>query len=469
MQPHPTPTSDPLPQRWTGDTLLVHEALRAAWGDANREEAVLRWLLDRSPSEWALVDVSARSWLRPSSAPPSSASTLSAGWLSFAADGHKREAAVARLADDPHPAAAGFLLVRCDDWVGPVRARAQDAVGRLAAAGRLDYARWTPLLLARTQRSRSTERLATLLDAAPPAVMSDLLRHPDRATRRWAVDRIGSQCLPAEALERLLQPIREPFVAAALAELLVASGADPVALLAAVRRVGWGHLADAPTPPLATPTLATGLLDASRAIQALAQRAAEARGVDAEALYLAAPTAQPAQRRRRLAGLDTLRAPAASALAQEALLDPDGSVRATAIEVLGHASPPPGQRLRGLLSTTYGVELRATVRALRANQIRVPEPQLAALRRGTLEQRRAAWDLGRASGRWHRLCASLLAASDPDPALARAASADVACWIEHVSVRAGKPPPELRAVVEQVLATTPEVVPGIEQLRFAIR
>ncbi len=138
-----------LPDRWTGDLELLWNALAAALRDPSLEHELLRWLQDRSPWEWARLDDSERSWRAVYKGPSFTSSTLSRGWRSFSGNGHEREAAVRELAFDSHEATNGFLLVRCDDWVGAVRQRARAAILSLVAEGKVDLLTWMPLLLAR--------------------------------------------------------------------------------------------------------------------------------------------------------------------------------------------------------------------------------------------------------------------------------------------------------------------------------
>lgn len=454
-----------LPARWRGDVDRFDAALHAAWGAPDREEAILRWMIGRSPSEWALLDETGRSWRRGRET-DAATSTLAAAWLSGSPDGHAREAAVRALAVDPHEAAAGFLLIRCDDWVRQVREPAQQAIRRLAEEGRLRP--WFPLLLARAGRARAAAALLPILEATPTDLEPALLAHHDRATRRWALARVLDRPCSPDALERLLGPVRDAAVARALAARLLGDEAAAGRLRrdhrVSVRVEAWAALSR--TAPLDLSELTQGLLDRSPMVRALAQTAARRRQIDATPLYLAAPTHAPAQRRRRLAGLAAWGAPEAWELAHTALTDPDPAVRATAIGVLG----PRLQTLPQLLLTTRGLELRAVIRALRAQKTFIPEASLTHLRQGAPDQRRAAWAVGRSQGIWHRLRAGLIAMNDADPDLANLATSDVCAWLAQAWAHAGHPPPELRGVIADALKTWPKGLEWQEQqLQFLMR
>lgn len=435
---------------------VIGGALDAAWGHPHREEAVLQSVRHLSPGEWARLDERERGsgYYRAPRFPATLHSTLAEGWRSFAADGHVREAAVRALASDPHEAANGFLLVRCDDWVDVVRAVAHDAVRRRLRTNALDVEAWMPLILARDERRRAGQLVEACVAASPPTLGERLLAHRDRRTRRWAVRRVLAQSPAAAELERLVETATDPTIARALATKLAAltddEGLDRLLRdrRAAVRRAAWEQLA---TGRLPGAELSAGLLDGTPTIRALAQWVARARQVDAGAVYLAAAQRTAVERRRRLVGLGEWGAPEATAVAQMLLGDPDVSVRVAAIDVLALRLEAPGPLLLGLLPHVRGPELGAVRRGLLTNQLRVGDAELAALRTGAPEQRLTAWRLGRARGRWERLVAGLRAVGDPDEALATAARADVDSWAAHLAAEAGRPTPEHRRALEEAL------------------
>lgn len=443
-----------MPTDWERDLDVIWAALG---GRPDREGEALRWLQRRSPGEWARLDEHERAaeYYTPARCSPTLHSTLAEGWRSFASDGRVREAAVRALASDPHEVANGFLLVRCDDWVDVVRALARGAVLDRLRSGALDVATWMPLILARDERRRAGQLVQACAAAFSPSLGERLLSHSDRGTRRWAVRRVLAQAPGAADLERLVAGVGDPTVARTLATRLAALTDDDGLLRllrdrrAGVRLSAWEHVAEGRLPGL---DLAAGLLDPAPTIRALVQRAARARGVDAGAVYLAAPQRTAPERRRRLVSLAEWGAPEATVLAEAARADPDAIVRVAAITVLARRLDNPGPVLLGMLLRVGGAELRAVRDGLLADRVRVDDADLAALRAGGPDQRLAAWRLGRARGRWERLVAALLARGDPDEALASAAETDLVNWCRDIGPEAGRPAAEQRRALEAALA-----------------
>lgn len=444
-----------LPERWTGDMSLVWNEVDAAWGKPEREEAILRWLKGRTPGDWARLDEGHRGWrYSHGGAPAGARGTLADGWRSFAADGYERERAVLALERDPHEVAVGFLLVRCDDWVAPVRLRARTAVLARAAAGQIDIAAWMPLVLARDARARAGGLVEACVALSPPGLPEVLIHHRDRRTRRWALERLLAREPDAGELQRLVASVEDVSIARVLASRLAGLVEDGGLLRlladrrAGVRRAAWEHVVSGRLPDL---DLRAGLLDAAPTIRALAQQAARSRGVDAGNVYLNAPERSAAERRRRLVGLGEWGAKEAVSIARSALDDPDESVRVAAIEVLAIRMDHAEALLLDLLRARRGAELRAVRRGLLLNRISVSDVDLALLRRGDAERRMAAWRLGMARGRWERLLADLLALGDDDDHLAEAVEGDLANWRIHVMPEAGNPPSALRPALKEAL------------------
>lgn len=444
-----------LPDRWTGEMSLVWSAVDAAWGKPEREEEILLWLRRRTPGEWSRIDESQRGWRQGhGGAPVGARCTLADGWRSFAADGYERERAVRALEQDPNEAANGFLLVRCDDWVNPVRLRARTAILARAAGGRMEVATWMPLLLARDARTRASGIVEACVALTPPGLTEDLLNNRDRRTRRWALERTLASAPDAVELERLVSSVPDATVARSLAARLAALVDDEglrrllADRRAGVRRAAWELVEAGRLPGL---DLHRGLMDGAPTIRAHAQQAARARGIDAGAVYLSADTGSVSQQRRRLRGLADWGAKEAVTNAQQLLDHPDQFLRATAVEVLALRMEHPEELLLDLLRRCHGPELRAVRRGLLLNRVRVGEPDLALLREGDKEQRMAAWRLGMARGRWERLLADLHAIGDDDDHLAEAVEADLANWRLHVMPEAGTPPRDLRPMLEAAL------------------
>lgn len=466
---------DVLPQ-WRGDTASLLGVLNDAWGSASREEAILRWMMSRSPTQWALIDSAARTWCHASAGPPPGHdTTLARAWAACARDGRTRAAAVSALVADPHDAVPGFLIVRADDWVHPVRVAAEDALRRRAEAGQLPIEHWAPLLLARARRARARVFLARLIEAAPPAVDARLLTNTDRMSRRWALGRFLARRPDVDALRAALAPALDPAVTEPIAVRLAecADVAQLHALLvdrrAPVRAAAWGRLREQLTVVVPAALLVDGLLDRNPSVRHAARTAARARGVDPGAVYRAAPGLSAADRRRRLEGLEACRAPDVAMLAEGALRDEAPSVRTTAIAVLtrNHAGAA-GILARRLADATHH-ELRAVVRSLVALRARPSPTQTETLWRGSPEQQWAAWRLERARGPWDRLVASLRASQAPDEALVDAAIADVRTWMQHHYTTAYNPPAHLRTAVDRWLAAAPLPEEHKALLRFAVQ
>ncbi|MFC8128813.1 hypothetical protein [Streptomyces sp. NPDC057302] len=110
-------------------------------------------------------------------------------------DGRVREAAIARAARRPE--LLPLIVIRCTDWVGPVRERARELLRAALHAdpeGAVDLA---PLILRVGRRDRGSfgiELLGEVLVGAPPGqrtgqrtgLLAELLAGPDRAVRRFA-------------------------------------------------------------------------------------------------------------------------------------------------------------------------------------------------------------------------------------------------------------------------------------------
>jgi HEAT repeat protein len=455
-----------LPDPWDHDLSTVDAALEAAWGRPELEAQVLAWLQRRSPGEWARLDRYERGWVDyRATAPAALSTTLAQGWRSFSAYGRVREAAVRALAYDPHQTANGFLIVRCDDWVGEVREPARDAVLARLRSGVLDLTIWMPLILAVSARSRSSGLLEAA--AATPHLAERLLVHPDRSCRRWAALHVLARAPAAEELERLLEEVADPDVARTLTARL-AGLADDARLhrllgdrRAGVRRLAWEQVEAGRLPGV---DLTKGLLDGAPSIRRIAQSVARARGVDARPVYLAAPAS-----RVRLAALAEWDAPEAIPLARAALAHPDVGVRVTAIGVLALRLDDPGPLLLSLLPHVRMAELHAVRRGLLLNRVWPSDADLAALRAGEPDQRLVAWLLGRARGLWERLVAGLLAVGDPHPPLASAAAADLAGWWPRVAPEIGRPSPLQRRALEAALVIAERDGRRWELVHFVLR
>jgi hypothetical protein len=447
-----------LPLPWDQQLDGVRAAVSAAWANGE-EEQLLLWLEQLTPGDWARIDEGERrSWMwLPAVIPSAHQSTLADGWRSFAPDGRLREAAVRRLAHDLHPTAVGFLLLRCDDWVFAVAARAQAAVCDRIRTNAIDLQRWMPLILARDSRERGGDLASLCAAHFGPGIGAKLLNHNDLRTRRWACRQVLDEAPTADALQGLISASGDPLVARTLA-LAAAVNADDQQLSwllhhrwAKVRAAAWEQVASDRLPEF---DLRHGLCDPAPIVRRAAQQAARNRGLDAAAIYLSADCCSPSERRGRLLGLAEWGAPEALDIARSTLDDPAEAVRIAAIRVVALRMPDPAAVLLALLETRQGAEQSAVRKGLEARRVHVNDTALARLRAGNPDQRATAWQLGRMRGKWERLLAGLQASDDPHDSLATAAKADLASWHRSVMPHAGRPNPAQRAALEAALTAS---------------
>lgn len=113
------------------------------------------------------------------------------GLASCHGNGFLRQAGVERLASYRTGQELPFLLLRVNDWVGPVRTRALDAIRvRLTPTDAAAFVRWLPLVLRLEHTARwSHEDLVTDVEAllslpASEAALRAGTRSPDRSVRR---------------------------------------------------------------------------------------------------------------------------------------------------------------------------------------------------------------------------------------------------------------------------------------------
>jgi hypothetical protein len=157
------------------------------------------------------------------------------------------------------------------------------------------------------------------------------------------------------------------------------------------------------------------------------------------------------------------------ALAEAWLTDPDPDVRARALGVLAGRLADPGPLLLEWLRVARGRALRAVVRGLVRRGVRVPDEDLAGLRAGSVEQRTAAWRLGRAGGRWHRLLADLIASADVDAAIRAAGRGDLDVWRRVLGPDIGFAPAAMAPLLAAALDAAPADTPALEFVRFVLR
>lgn len=395
------------------------------------------------------------------------------GLLASLPSGYLREAAVQRLAllgtgDELAP-----LLVRANDWVAPVRARALDALhARLVP----DYApHWVaalPLVLRLRGTGRGEARPlveGVLARLRAPGSRDAVLRgmgSADRTVRR-ACFRIlrdaGGPGLPALIADALLgadEIIRlEAVHAAADLDDAVLRGLLPRMLadrFGRVRGVALGLAAER-LGPAALPALREALLDRRASLRAAARAAlARLEPMDAAAYYRARMGADAPRLDAAVAGLaETGGAEDADTVAP-LLSHPRPRVRAAALRALarlaGDASVPGLVRALGDASSSVS---RAAADALRPRVVRADASALAAWygRAHAEPVRRNALSLLAARGKWDGLAWILQACADADPPIRAAGLRHLQRWRQRFNRSFSQPTPaqqeRIRAALDE--------------------
>ncbi len=320
----------------------------------------------------------------PRSAPPAAPPVPDAPAIALChPDGRVREAALdaVRTAPELRP----LLVVRCTDWVAPVRAKARAALAELPGDALFPLAG----LILRVSRRERGDFARTLLEDAlregPAAGVLALTARPDRATYRLAY-RIAVE-------RRLLTPMELAATAATcgdvtLQDLCAEAAARPGAapdpdagavldrLLAAraprVRAAGVTALRRAGRHGEAEPFLA----DRSGVVRACARYVLRQGGVDPLPVYRGL-CADPAARPAAAAGLGECGDRATDAETLWALLGhPLPSVRVHAISGLRALDVVERERLTPLLDDPSPAVVRAATRALLPDAAGIPESLL---------------------------------------------------------------------------------------------
>lgn len=379
-------------------------------------------------------------------------------------DGRIRQRATQLLADGRGRLRAAALAVRCLDHVPEVRtdalaglvgltlpAEADIAIGVLtAAAGRT---------AAMTAMARYTEQLFT--DAAAGETTRMLRTSRDQGVRRWAWN---------TSLIRGLLDVTE-ITAAAVAEPDQLIRARCVDWLARDRtpdvlvRLLDGRFVDGrsaalehlPNQWLPDGRLERALLDRSAQIRELAQWRMRRRDLDPAAVYrvhLGRGTARDVA--ACLAGLAAVGSPADRDKVEGYLHHDRPRVRAAAIGAFTRTAPQTAQLdlIPPLLLDPSPRVATAAGRAL-ARAGAAPVVAADAWASEQVWSRRAAWQVQRAAGSWHRLEADLRASNDDDVALAGPGRAEVLNWLERTAASTWSPPPPAhQQLIGDLLATS---------------
>ncbi|MGW3998908.1 HEAT repeat domain-containing protein [Amycolatopsis sp. NPDC004772] len=367
--------------------------------------------------------------------------------------GYLREAAVERLAVSTDPEALPLLLVRCVDWVRPVR-----ELARPAALSKLDEPAFRAMLpLIGVLRRRAVDDWMTTLfrRALTPRLVDDALALEDRKTRRW-VHAEATGLLPSSRLLGIAVSDADFVVRAICGNALLDRGECVSELLVSgVPKVRMRALT------LLGPDAAVAhLADRSPAVRSMAQALVLKAGGDPAAHYRALPVSFGV-----LAGLGETGVAADAALLERHLADERPRFRRAAVRGLRRIAPG-SAAVRPLLTDPSPSVTREVVAFLRGKPALVDVPTLQDLLAPArpVHTRRVAAALLRDRDTWRRLHTDLTLLADPD--LAADAHQDLHACRQHMAGIYTTPPPGLRAEIE---AVCDHLDPALaRQIRFAL-
>ncbi|WP_410607650.1 hypothetical protein [Amycolatopsis sp. lyj-109] len=341
-------------------------------------------------------------------------------------NGRMREVAVERLAVRTDPEALPLLLIRCVDWVRPIR-----ELARPAALSKLDEPAFRTMLpLIGVLRRRAVDDWMTTLfrRAFTPRLLDDALALEDRETRRW----VHAEAIGRLSRERLLAIATQDadfVVRATCGNALLDRGECVEELLAAgVPKVRMRALA------LLGPDVAvTHLADRSSAVRSMAQALVLKAGGDLAAHYRAMPVSFGA-----LAGLGETGTAADARRLERHLADDRPRIRRVAVRGLRRIAPE-STAVRPLLTDPSPAVTRQVVTFLRGRFVDPATLQALLSPAHPLHTRRAAVALLRNRDTWLRLHTDLTLLHDP--ALAADAHNDLHAWLHHSAATYTTPPP----------------------------
>ncbi|MFB9689745.1 hypothetical protein, partial [Amycolatopsis plumensis] len=360
-------------------------------------------------------------------------------------DGYLREAAVERLAVSTDPEALPLLLIRCVDWVRPVRERARSAV-----LSKLDDAALRAMLplLGVLRRRAVDDWMTTLLRDALPSVLDAALAADDRESRRWA-HREALGLLPRERLLEIASTHPDFVVRAICGDALLDRGECVEELLAA----GAPKVRVRALTLLGPEAAVARLADRSSAVRAMAQVLVP----DPAAHYRTLPVSFGA-----LAGLGETGTAADAPLLERHLADERPRIRRAAVRGLRRIAPE-SAAVRPLLTDPSPAVTREVVAFLRGRFIDPATLRPLLARAHPLHTRRAAAALLRDHGTWLRLHTDLTLLADPD--LAADAHQDIHAWLQHSAATYTTPSPTLTTEIEAHLGRLPPET--AREIRFA--
>ncbi|MFG1642367.1 hypothetical protein ACGFMK_18935 [Amycolatopsis sp. NPDC049252] len=350
-------------------------------------------------------------------------------------NGRLREAAVERLATRTDPEVLPLLLVRCVDWVRPIR-----DLARPLTLSKLDEPAFRAMLpLIGVLRRRQVDDWMTTLfrQALTPRLLDDALALEDRESRRFA-HREAAGFLPAERLLGIATTDDDFRIRSRCGEELLDRGEAVEELLAA----GTPKVRMRALTLLGEDTALARLADRSSAVRTMAQALVLKAGGDPAAHYRELPDSAGV-----LAGLGETGTSEDAGRLERNLTDGRPRFRALAVRGLRRVAPE-STAVRPLLTDPSPAVTRQVVEFLRGKPALVDVPALRALLSpaNPVHTRRAAAALLRDHDTWLRLHTDLTLLRDPD--LGEGAQQDLYACLTHMTGVYTKPSAELRAEIE---------------------
>ncbi|WP_410668680.1 hypothetical protein [Amycolatopsis sp. cmx-4-68] len=407
-------------------------------------------LLAGDVRRWVEFDLSVRRDWRPADARPTTRQALAGAACS--GDGYLREAAVGRLAVSRDPEALPLLLIRCVDWVRPVREAARKAV-----LPKLDQASLRAMLplIAVLRRRQADDWMTTLVRDRLPSLLDAALALEDRESRRWA-HREAIGLLPRERLLAIAVGDRDFVVRAWCSHALLDRGECVEELLAA----GTPKVRMRALTLVDRATVEAHLADRSSAVRSMAQALVRKAGGDPAAHYRAMPVSFGV-----LAGLGETGTADDAGVLERHLADERPRIRRAAVRGLRRVAPE-STAVWPLLTDPSPAVTRQVVEFLRGKPALVDVPalrEMLAPERPVQTRRRAA-SLLRDQNTWLRLHTDLTLLADPD--LAADAQHDFRGWLQHSASIYTSPSPGLAAEIEALLPRVPPA--AAREIRFAL-
>ncbi|MFJ1761935.1 hypothetical protein ACIOD2_16550 [Amycolatopsis sp. NPDC088138] len=364
-------------------------------------------------------------------------------------NGRLREAAVERLAVRTDPEVLPLLLIRCVDWVRPIR-----DLARPLTLSKLDEPAFRAMLpLIGVLRRRQVDDWMTTLfhQALTPRLLDDALALEDRESRRFAhTEAVGF--LRAERLLDIATTDNDFRIRSLCGEELLDRGEAVEELLAA----GTPKVRMRALTLLGEDTAVACLGDRASAVRSMAQALVRKAGGDPATHYRELPISAG-----MLAGLGETGTSEDAGRLERHLTDERPRFRALAVRGLRRVAPE-STAVRPLLTDPSPAVTRQVVEFLRGRPALVDVPALRALLSpaNRVHTRRAAAALLRDRDTWLRLHTDLTLLPDPD--LGEGAQQDLYACRSHMTNVYTKPSAELRAEIEAAcLGLEPMLARGI--------